>query len=45
MIMKALLKAEARAGQMLTPREILKVVAAYMKDYGIPVSFTSCSGR
>ncbi|AKJ07803.1 Hypothetical protein AA314_09429 [Archangium gephyra] len=45
MIMKALQKAETRAGQMLTPREILKVVAEYMKDYGIPVTFTSCSGR
>ncbi|WP_235217161.1 DUF2380 domain-containing protein [Archangium violaceum] len=45
MIMKALRRAETRAGQMLTPREILKVVAEYMTDYGISMNFTSCGGR
>jgi len=40
MIMNALQKAESRAGRTLTPSEILKVVAGYMKEYKIPLNFT-----
>ncbi|MBN1206176.1 MAG: DUF2380 domain-containing protein [Myxococcaceae bacterium] len=40
MIMKALRKAEARVGRMLTPGEILKIVAEYMEEYRIPMNFT-----
>jgi hypothetical protein len=45
MIMKALQKAEIRAGRMLTPSEILKVVAEYMKQYDIPVNFSPWRGK
>jgi hypothetical protein len=44
MIMKALKRAETRAGRMLTRSEVMKVVAGYMKQYEIPMSFTSWSG-
>ncbi len=30
---------------MLTPTEILKVVAEYMKEYDIPMNFTPWRGR
>jgi len=45
MIMKALQKAETRTGRMLTPSEILKVVANYMKEYDIPISFSPWRGK
>jgi hypothetical protein len=45
MLMKALQKAETRAGRMLTPDEILKVVAGYMKEYDLPVNFTPWRGK
>jgi hypothetical protein len=45
MIMKALQKAETRAGRMLTPGEILKVVVRYMKEYDIPVNFIPWRGK
>lgn len=45
MIMKALRKAETKAGRTLTPNEILKIVAGYMKEYRIPMRFTSWMGR
>jgi hypothetical protein len=45
MIMKALQKAETRAGRMLTRSEILKVVAGYMKEYKIPMDFTPWGGK
>jgi hypothetical protein len=45
MLMGALRKAETRAGRMLTPGEILKVVAGYMKEYKLPMSFTPWGGR
>ncbi|WP_370038112.1 DUF2380 domain-containing protein [Corallococcus sp. AB045] len=41
MIMDALLKAEAKAGRMLTRNEVLDIVADRMKDYRIPMSFTT----
>jgi hypothetical protein len=44
MIMKALRKAELKAGRMLTPGEILETVAERMKDYSIPVNFTPWRG-
>jgi hypothetical protein len=40
MIMEALLKAEAKAGRMLTRHEVLDIVAARMKLYDIPMRFT-----
>ncbi|WP_275439003.1 hypothetical protein [Archangium violaceum] len=43
--MEALQKAETRAGRMLKPSEILKVVAGYMKEYNIPMNFTPWRGR
>ncbi len=45
MIMKALLDAETKAGRMLTRNAILKVVARNMKDYKIPMNFTSWGGQ
>jgi hypothetical protein len=45
MIMKALQRAEARAGRALTRNEILNIVAERMKDYDIPMKFTSWRGR
>ncbi|HEX8436186.1 DUF2380 domain-containing protein [Archangium sp.] len=45
MIMKALRDAETRAGRMLTPNAILKIVAREMKRYGIPINFTPWRGR
>jgi hypothetical protein len=41
MLMEALLDAEAKAGQMLTRNVILKIVAKNMKDYKVPMNFTS----
>ncbi|MFB1481648.1 DUF2380 domain-containing protein [Corallococcus sp. RDP092CA] len=45
MIMDALLQAETRAGRMLTRDGILKEVARHMRDYRIPMNFTSGGGR
>ncbi|MBN8472676.1 DUF2380 domain-containing protein [Corallococcus exiguus] len=39
MLMDALLKAEARAGRMLTRNTILRIVAGYLKEYDIPMNF------
>ncbi|HEX5754311.1 MAG TPA: DUF2380 domain-containing protein [Archangium sp.] len=39
MIMKALQRAETRAGHTLTQSEILKLVAEYMRLYKIPMNF------
>jgi hypothetical protein len=44
-IMSALRDAEAAAGRMLTRKEILDIVARYMKEYGIPMNFTPWRGR
>uniref|UniRef100_UPI003D326776 DUF2380 domain-containing protein n=1 Tax=Corallococcus coralloides TaxID=184914 RepID=UPI003D326776 len=41
MIMEALLKAEKKAGRMLTRNEVLDIVADRMKDYRIPMNFTT----
>ncbi|MBZ4377306.1 DUF2380 domain-containing protein [Corallococcus sp. AS-1-6] len=41
MIMKVLRDAEAEIGQRLTRSEILKLVAGYLKEYDIPMSFIS----
>jgi hypothetical protein len=45
MIMKALQRAESRAGRMLTPGEILKVVAYRMRLYKLPMDFTPGRGQ
>jgi hypothetical protein len=45
MIMEALLDAETKAGEMLTRNAVLKIVARNMKDYKIPMSFTSWKRR
>jgi hypothetical protein len=45
MIMDALRKAETRAGRLLTRDEILTLVAKRMRDYRIPMDFTSWRGR
>jgi len=45
MIMEALRDAEVDAGRMLTRNEILNIVAERMKDYSIPMNFTSWRGR
>jgi hypothetical protein len=45
MIMAALQKAETKAGRMLTRNEILRLVAKYMKEYRIPMSFTTWGGK
>ncbi|MCY1073573.1 DUF2380 domain-containing protein [Archangium lansingense] len=44
MIMEALQKAEARAGRMLTPGQILGTVAKAMEDYNLPMNFIPWSG-
>jgi hypothetical protein len=44
MIMKALLDAETNAGRRLTRNAILKVVAKNMRDYKVPMNFTSWGG-
>ncbi|WP_245767891.1 DUF2380 domain-containing protein [Stigmatella erecta] len=41
MIMSVLREAEAVTGRMLTRSQILKIVARYMRNYGIPMNFTS----
>ncbi|WP_163778891.1 DUF2380 domain-containing protein [Myxococcus vastator] len=45
LIMEALRDAEAEAGRMLTRNEILKEVAMRMRDYRIPMNFTSGTRR
>ncbi|PTL77504.1 DUF2380 domain-containing protein [Vitiosangium sp. GDMCC 1.1324] len=45
MIMEALRKAESKAGRMLTRNEVLDIVAENMKEYKIPMNFTSWRGR
>jgi hypothetical protein len=44
MIMEALQKAEARAGRMLTPGELLGTVAKAMEDYNLPMNFIPWRG-
>ncbi|HEX5752668.1 MAG TPA: DUF2380 domain-containing protein [Archangium sp.] len=44
MIMETLRKAEARAGRMLTPTEVLGTVAKRMTDYGIQMDFIRWRG-
>lgn len=41
MIMSVLREAEAVTGRMLTRSQILKIVARYMRNYGIPMNFTA----
>ncbi|ATB38074.1 hypothetical protein CYFUS_003500 [Cystobacter fuscus] len=45
MLMGALRDAETRTGRMLTRNEILRLVAKYMKEYRIPMNFTSWGGK
>jgi len=45
MIMKALERAETKAGRMLTRNEVLDIVAEAMKQYRLPMNFTSWRGR
>ncbi|WIG94102.1 DUF2380 domain-containing protein [Myxococcus sp. SDU36] len=45
MIMEILFKAEMKAGRMLMRNEILKEVAMRMRDYRIPMNFTSGRSR
>ncbi|WP_335929564.1 DUF2380 domain-containing protein [Myxococcus xanthus] len=45
MIMDALLKAEKRAGQMLTRNTILRIVAENMRFYAVPMKFTKGRSR
>ncbi|MGZ3459540.1 MAG: DUF2380 domain-containing protein, partial [Archangium sp.] len=45
MIMKALRRAESRAGRMLTLNEVFDIVAERMKFYDIPMKFVRCRGR
>ncbi|RKH04798.1 DUF2380 domain-containing protein [Corallococcus sp. CA053C] len=45
MIMEALLKAETRAGRMLTRNTILRIVAGSLKEYDIPMNFIPGRGR
>ncbi|WIG93964.1 TIGR02269 family lipoprotein [Myxococcus sp. SDU36] len=45
MIMDALLKAEKRAGQMLTRNTILRTVAENMRLYDVPMKFTQGRSR
>ncbi|HYO64448.1 MAG TPA: hypothetical protein VEU33_00080 [Archangium sp.] len=45
MLMDALLKAESRAGRMLTRNTILEIVAKQMKSYRLPMNFIRCGGR
>ncbi|HEX8434299.1 hypothetical protein [Archangium sp.] len=43
--MKVLRATEIEAGRTLTRSEVLKVVAGYMKEYKIPMSFTPWGGK
>ncbi|WNG61386.1 DUF2380 domain-containing protein [Archangium gephyra] len=45
MIMDALLKAESKAGRILTRNEVLDIVAESMSDYRIPMTFVRCRGK
>ena len=45
MLMDALLKAESKAGRMLTRNTILEVVADRMRFYDIPMNFVRCRGK
>ncbi|WP_395845954.1 DUF2380 domain-containing protein [Cystobacter fuscus] len=45
MIMDVLSKAETEAGRMLTPNEILRLVAKAMKRYNLPMNFIPRRGR
>ncbi|MFY0581101.1 DUF2380 domain-containing protein [Cystobacter fuscus] len=45
MIMKALGRAESRAGRMLTRNEVLEIVAERMGFYDVPMKFVRCRGR
>ncbi|HEX5754574.1 MAG TPA: DUF2380 domain-containing protein, partial [Archangium sp.] len=45
MLMGALLKAESRAGRMLTRNTILEIVAERMRFYDIPMNFVRCRGK
>ncbi|WP_323390089.1 DUF2380 domain-containing protein [Myxococcus qinghaiensis] len=45
LVMEILFKAEMKAGRMLTRNEILKEVGMRMRDYRIPMDFTSGRGR
>ncbi|ATB39733.1 hypothetical protein CYFUS_005181 [Cystobacter fuscus] len=45
MLMDALLKAESKAGRMLTRNTILEVVAEQMMKYRISMNFVRCGGR
>jgi hypothetical protein len=41
----ALRDAEASSGRTLTRNEILRLVAKYMKEYRIPMNFTTWGGK
>ncbi|WP_245814596.1 DUF2380 domain-containing protein [Cystobacter ferrugineus] len=45
MIMDVLSRAETETGRMLTPNEILRLVAKAMKRYNLPMNFTPRRGR
>jgi hypothetical protein len=45
MIMKSLHDTEVNAGRRLTRKEVLDFVAAQMKEYNLPMSFTPWRGR
>ncbi|MGZ3461260.1 MAG: DUF2380 domain-containing protein, partial [Archangium sp.] len=45
MIMRVLRGAEMATGRTLTQSEILNIVAANMKEYGVPMNFTPWRGR
>ncbi|MDY7225881.1 DUF2380 domain-containing protein [Hyalangium rubrum] len=45
MIMSVLRDAETAAGRILTRNQTLKIVARYMRNYDIPMSFTPWRGR
>ncbi|MBM7112549.1 DUF2380 domain-containing protein [Archangium primigenium] len=45
MIMTALRRAERRTGRQLTRNEVLDLVAEAMKQYNLPMNFTSWNGR
>jgi hypothetical protein len=45
LIMEALLEAESQAGRKLFRKEILELVARRMKEYKLPINFTSWRGR
>ncbi|WP_257449520.1 DUF2380 domain-containing protein [Archangium lipolyticum] len=44
-VMRILFRAETRAGRMLTPSEILRLVAKTMKRYNLPMNFSPGRGR